>query len=340
MLFIRVDMNPIIATGHLMRCLAIAEKAVEMGESVTFISADGYPTELVHSKGFELIVLGTDWQNMDSELEQMKELIEKNAIKTLLIDSYQVTERYLNELNSRTKVYYIDDLNTIRHYVTGVINYACYAVDMKYNDPTAKLYLGCSYAPLRGMFRNCGKREITEKPQRVLVMSGGTDPCDMLRRMLAAFHEKLPDRYSEIIFICGRYYSAQKQLEALAESYGDSFAKRIRILSAVENMREYLERADIVVSAGGTTMYEVCATGVPTISFSLADNQLQNVAWLDEHKIVPCAGDARNDGVEYKVMELLKNYDDADVLQGYSDRMQALVDGNGTERLVSILLNR
>lgn len=337
MIYIRVDMNPIIATGHLMRCLSIAEAASEKGEEITIISADEYPSEIVRQKGYYHIVLGTDWQDMNSELAAMGNIIRENEVKVLLVDTYQVTEYYLQELNKLTKVFYIDDLNRIKHYVTGLINYACYADDMIYSVAT-EYFKGCKYAPLRKMFSDCPTRKAEVIPQKILVMSGGTDPYDMLGRILKAIRDSLPNRYEQITLICGRYYTHINELKETVAEGGNDFEDRVRILSPVENMRAYFEDADIVISAGGTTMYEVCAVGVPTVSYAFVDNQLHNVEWLDKHDIIPYAGDARKEGVEKNIIELLKRFDNVDTINGYSARMQSLVDGKGAERLAALLV--
>lgn len=339
MIYIRVDMNPVIATGHLMRCLSIAEAAAEDGEEITIISADDYPTEMVKARGYNHIVLGTDWTKMNEEISIMKKIIVDYDIKVILVDSYQVTEEYLRELNTVTKVFYIDDLNQCKHFVTGLINYACYAEDMTYTVEGVKYFKGCEFAPLRKMFRKCDKRKANDKPQKLMIMSGGTDPCDMLGRTITVIRDNIPCKYAEITLICGRYYTNIDRLKTIVSAGGNEFEARINILSSVDNMLDYLEEADIVISAGGTTMYEVCAVGVPTISFAIADNQLRNVEWLDRHDIVPCAGDARIEGTEKNVLELLKRFDDVETVNEYSKRMQELVDGYGAVRVARLLID-
>lgn len=68
MLYIRTDMNNMIATGHVMRCLAIAEAAKEQGEQVTFLLSDEQAVELIEQRGYQTIVLHTSWYDMESEL--------------------------------------------------------------------------------------------------------------------------------------------------------------------------------------------------------------------------------------------------------------------------------
>lgn len=338
MIYIRVDMNPVIATGHLMRCLSIAEAIVERGEQVTFISADEYPTAMLSEKGYKHVVLGTDWQDMNGEIDAMKSVIADGSANVLLVDSYQVTEEYLRELDKVIRVFYIDDLNFCKHYITGLINYACYAGDMEYGNESREFYMGCSYAPLRKMFRNCSKRVATEKAKKLLIMSGGTDPCDMLVRILKVIRDSLIDRFDSITLICGRYFSNEVGLKNVIAESSEGFKDIVHIIPSVENMRECFEQADLVISAGGTTMYEVCAIGVPTISFAIVDNQLQNVEWLDRHNIVPCAGDARVEGTEKNIVSIIEQMDDIEIMNGYSKRMQSLVDGQGAVRLADILI--
>ena len=63
-IYIRVDMNPIIATGHVMRCLSIADEITRLGGKAVFITADEYPIEVIQGRGYETLVLNNDWRKM------------------------------------------------------------------------------------------------------------------------------------------------------------------------------------------------------------------------------------------------------------------------------------
>ena len=65
MVYIRVDMNEQIATGHMMRCLSIADALRDLGEQVTFILADEQAINLLKQRGYDAIVLHTQWNDMD-----------------------------------------------------------------------------------------------------------------------------------------------------------------------------------------------------------------------------------------------------------------------------------
>ena len=74
-------MNPIIATGHVMRCLSIADAAKKQGEETVFITADEIPVDLLKVRGYETIVLHTDWTRMNEELPALADLIEERQIR-------------------------------------------------------------------------------------------------------------------------------------------------------------------------------------------------------------------------------------------------------------------
>ena len=75
MIYIRADMIMQIATGHMMRCLSIADALSSMEKSVTFILADDKALSLLKQRGYYAIVLHTDWNNMEGELPALLQKI-------------------------------------------------------------------------------------------------------------------------------------------------------------------------------------------------------------------------------------------------------------------------
>ena len=138
MIGIRADANSIIATGHVMRCISIAKAAKELGEEVTFFLADQESLRLFESSTseneFQVVVLGTDWQNMEGELDILTKELRERAIKTLLVDSYSVTRTYFEKLREICKVAYLDDLNKEAYPVNMLINYSGYSLNMDYTE--------------------------------------------------------------------------------------------------------------------------------------------------------------------------------------------------------------
>lgn len=333
MLYIRADMNDVIATGHIMRCLSIADAAREQGENTIFIVADEQALSLLKKRGYETIVLHTQWDDMESELPYLIEEIQSREIKSILIDSYQVTELYLQTLRTEVYTAYIDDINAFLYPVDAIICYANYWNKFSYMEKyeNTKLYLGPQYAPLRKEFSGCGRKKTKERVENLLLLSGGTDPYNVLDRVLDNLDK---NRYEQIHVICGMYYP---NIGMLTEKYHS--CANIHIEQAVTDIDRYMKEADMAVSAGGSTLYELCACGTPTISYSMADNQLDNVNMFQQEGIIDYAGDVRSDEVVQKIIMLLdKYYRDAALRIEKSGKMQQLVDGKGASRIAKEMM--
>ena len=333
MLYIRTDMNQVIATGHMMRCLSIADAASELGEQVTFILADNQAASYIADRGYERIVLNTKWDDMEAELPALELVIKENKITSLLVDSYRVTEAYLKTLSSLTKVLYLDDLNVSLYDVDAIICYANYWEKFQYEHryQDTKLYLGTEYTPLRKEFSNIIDKEIKEKAEKLLLMSGGNDEKHILAGILDAIDIIA---FKKITVICGRYYAGY---EELVDKYKDY--KNICIYQAVTDIEKYMQEADLAVSAGGTTLYELCACGTPTISFLLADNQLDNVRKFAEDNVIDYAGDVRSENVIENVAKLISRYkEDKGLRLERSKKMREVVDGQGARRIAEAWL--
>ncbi len=331
MIGIRVDMNETIATGHMMRCLSIADALRALGQQVIFIVADENAVSLLSERGYSCRVLHTKWNEMEAELPALVERLEGD-VHVLLVDSYYVTERYLSYLREYTKVCYVDDVNAFDYSVDMLICYANYYEKHDYprRFPGTKLCLGAKYAPLRAAFEQCLEKEIAGNAQKLLLLSGGSDPYHILKRIL----ELLPkEDYEEVDVICGRM---NQDYDALVATYEQM--TRIHIHKQVDNMEYYMQKADIAVSAGGSTLYELCACGTPAISYAFADNQLENVRKFDADNIIDYAGDLRSDDVPERILALLGKLSTSPSLRKQRSRqMQALVDGKGARRIAEAL---
>lgn len=334
MLYIRTDMNNRIATGHVMRCLSIADAAKSLGDEVTFILADNQALGLIKRRGHRAVVLNIPWDDKELELKILKKIIWDYQISRLLIDSYQVTAAYLGELKKYTEVFYIDDINAFHYPVDALICYANYWERFKYreNYENTKLYLGTQYTPLRKDFSNCGEKYIKPSVEHLLLLSGGSDPYDILDGILERIHR---ERYRQVSVVCGIYYS---KYNVLCEKYRKN--ENVRIYQGIPDIMRYMWEADMAVSAGGITLYELCAVGTPAISYSFADNQLRNVEKFDEDELISYAGDLRKDPVAERIAGYLEYYGQNQKLRREKSlRMQELVDGKGALRIAEVLIN-
>ena len=341
MVYFRVDGNEQIATGHVMRCLSIAQAIAEKGENCTFITSDDYPKELIQSKGFDTINLHSKWNELELEITKLIELIKEKEISKMIIDSYFVTERYLKEIGKYTQIIYIDDLNLFSYPVDLIINYANYYSKFNYtslyNLKNIKLLLGCKYVPLRNEFSQVKRRnQLNSQVRNILITTGGSDTYNIAGKLLSKICKE--KRYKDINFhvVSGTFNLNLSKLQILKENN-----KNILLYQNIERMSELMVKCDLAVSAGGTTLYELCACGLPTICFAFADNQLNGVEEFGNKKIMVYAGDVRQDdnnvvqNIIRSVDLLCKNIQQREI---YSKRMQNLVDGYGAIRIAEEIL--
>lgn len=334
MIFIRADANEHIGTGHVMRCLSVASAFSSINEDVLFITADNRGDKLIKSKGFRSVCLGSNWNRLDEELGSFADLIEEKGPKLILIDSYYVTRKYTETLTQKIKTAYFDDFNAHTWDVDYLINYNIYATISDYSNYDylkTELLLGTDYAPLRAEFKklppHTNKKEITD----VLISAGGADPERVTERLI----ETICPRWESVRFhfIVG---ALNPRIDSIRSLSGGNAILHIN----EKNMSEMMTRCDLAISAAGTTLYELCASGIPTITYTLADNQLLAAEQFEKQGIMLSAGDCRGDSqFEERINMYLKRMAySKELRERITMKMQTVVDGNGADRIASTVL--
>ena len=128
MMIIRVDGNSEIGIGHIMRCLTIVEQ-LKHPEQVQFICAQNEAANVIREYGYQVIVLHSNYQDLEEELPLWETNIGKNSqfIKNILVDSYYVTNSYLLQLKQYGKVFLMDDFSNTSYAIDTIIIYNAYA---------------------------------------------------------------------------------------------------------------------------------------------------------------------------------------------------------------------
>lgn len=342
MFLIRADGNETIGAGHIMRCMAIGAAAGKqgLGEAV-FVCADEGSAGLVRQQGFEAHVLGTDYRDMESELSAWERMAAASGLSVrgaaqplILVDSYYATDRYLEGLKRFGRVALMEDIEDTRRPVDILINYNVTADPESYRKrylrTETRLLLGSAYVPLREQFSDRDYR-VREKVRVVLITAGGGDSGNIAGRLLdRLFDEKLEFHLTAGCF--NPHYEALKQMEQEHEN--------IHIHRDVSDMAELMLTVDVAVSAGGSTIYELAALGVPFVCFSCAENQEPQAEYIGVHEVSGYAGAFHRDAGEteecvYRLF--LELTADADRRRQYHRRERELVDGRGAKRLALAL---
>ncbi len=330
MILIRADANEKIGTGHIMRCLSLARTFAEKHEEVVFITADHNGDDLISE--FRIICLDTEWYDMDSEIGKMISIIRDTCPIALLVDSYFVTQRYFESLSGITKVAYIDDVNKACWDVRFLINYNIYGKILNYSaykKKATKLLLGMQYAPLRAEFKNRPSHFIRGEIKDILVSAGGADPEGVVEQLI---REICPMwNATNFHFVIGALNSRIDEIKKLENG-------NIILHINEQHMSDLMENCDVAISAAGTTLYELCSIGVPTITYVLADNQLLAATQFHKDGIMINAGDCREDnGFMVRIQKKLETLSYG-TRKNMSQKMQSLVDGRGTERIVNAII--
>lgn len=339
MIGIRVDGNSIIATGHIMRCLSIASGIRNIGLECMFITADEMGMTFLSSYGFKVIPLNSQWDNLNKETEQMVEVIRQYKIDKLIVDTYYVTLHYLKALEVHTAVIYIDDMNFFRYPVSMVINYNIYhelfSYEEIYQDRDTQLLLGCDFAPLRDEFIGLAL-SFRDEVKKVLITTGGTDQYNVAGKLIKRIIKDDLFKGIEFHVVVGSLNRNGEYLKEQADGHPS-----IVLHKGVRDMAKLMMSCDIAITAGGSTMYELCACGIPSISFSFADNQLYGVEGFQKEGIMAYAGDMRDDEEKCitSLIGYLKEYvNNADERKEKSFKMRGKVDGKGVERIIDTII--
>lgn len=338
MILFRADGNEVIGSGHIMRCLTIAETVREK-EECCFVLADDCFSALVEKRGFPSFCLNRDFANMSAELEVLIPYIKEKRPSAVIVDSYYATKKYLREIRKYLPVLYIDDLGGTAYPVDALVNYNIYGPEMDYaglyrkeGREIPKLLLGVSYVPLRREFQNIKKRLQPKKVKNIFISTGGADSEHValkLAQYLCLNHNYQKYKYH---FLLGALNQDVPKLVDIAEKYPDF----IELHHDVKQVGKLIQMCDIAVSAAGSTLYELCACGIPTIIYVLADNQIQGAHAFEKRNLMVYAGDVRNnDGIFENILnDIIQLCGDYYERQKMSKKMRSLVDGNGTKRIV------
>lgn len=303
MILFRADANSNIGMGHVMRCLSIADAISTLPyptilprgkQDIKFVLADDGVAELIKDRGYEPIVLHTDYDDMEKELPVWEELSSSIDADLIIVDSYFVTPSYLTWLKDNIgRVCYIDDVLSFPYPVDLLVNYNAYASLNSYQTlyqgrETPEFLLGVEYAPLRSMFQGIAPREQKPTVTDVLLSTGGSDELHIALSFIKHLCEQ-PDSGITYHVLIGAMNTDKDEIRSLAAD-----KEWIELHENVVDMRSLISSMDLIISAAGSTLYEICACGVPLITFSTADNQIPGATAFSNLGLAVNVGDLRN----------------------------------------------
>lgn len=350
----RVDASNQIGTGHFMRCLTLADTLKQRGARSRFVSRclpehlrsmlveEGHELELLDSSSGTAALgglshahwLGTS-QHADAQ-DTIRVLSDQNW-DWLIVDHYALDARWESTLRQAVRnMLVIDDIADREHDCDVLLDQNFYAdMDTRYKDKvpaSCRLLLGPRYALLRAEFRRLrGEVKPRAGPvRRVLVFFGGIDADNCTGRAVEALvNLGINGLYVDVVI--GPQHPLREQIElACAEHQFHCHVQTTR-------MAELFAAADLAIGAGGATTWERCCLGLPALTVSLADNQIEiakGLVLLGAGIYIGQLGVASAAVIRTAILDLIKNESRVEAL---SSRAFSIADGLGVDRLCEVM---
>jgi UDP-2,4-diacetamido-2,4,6-trideoxy-beta-L-altropyranose hydrolase len=299
---IRTDASLKIGSGHVIRCLALAERLRVQGADVLFICRElvGNLNDIITDRGFGLCCLPAPldenfaliwnqhaawlqvhWQNDADETSVCLKKWEK--IDWLIIDHYALERNWEYQQRSLvSKIMVIDDLADRSHDCDVLL-------DQNLHDNLENRYkilipancvelLGPKYALLRSEFIEA-RNHLHKRNgiiQRILIFFGGVDVHDLTSKVIKII-QQMNIQQITIDVVVGGQNQHRKRIVALCEEMTNA-----QCYFQISNMSELMSAADLAVGGAGSMVWERCFLGLPAIIFSMAENQIENAEKISE----------------------------------------------------------
>lgn len=286
---IRADSSTSIGSGHIMRCLTLAERLREKGCTVTFVcrARPGNINQLISRQGYDLSILPAFADDDGGAFDREQDAAETAAaIKDrgiaadwLIADHYRIDWKWQRLLRPCVgKIFIIDDLADRKHDCDALLDQNFYQhIEQRYQGlvpAPCRCFLGPRYALLRKEFINLPtpKRIRDGTVRRILVFLGGSDPTNETAKILEAM-KALGKLAVAIDVVVGGANPHKDEIQRLCGAMPQTVYH-----CQVDNMAELMDKADLAIGAGGSATWERCYTGLPCLTIIIADNQAKTTA--------------------------------------------------------------
>jgi UDP-2,4-diacetamido-2,4,6-trideoxy-beta-L-altropyranose hydrolase len=340
-LLVRADANPAMGSGHVMRCLALVQVWRNQGGPVWFLSRCSNETlrQRIQAAGAEFLSLAAN-ASEHLDVESTLTLLEELKPAFVVLDGYDFDLGYQCAVRAAGgRLLVIDDMLRLTHYETDILlNQNLGALRLNYNcNSDAEVLLGPEYALLRQEFVLWRSRlhTVPETARKILITLGGSDPDNVTLKVIEALR-RLEIARLQFRVVAG---PANPHLDELHEAAA-AFPGAFELLTAISDMAPLMAWADLAITGAGSTCWELACLGLPAVSVVMAANQRSIAEELG------AAGVIFNLGWHAEVSaERLATAVDSLLFSSFrrlrmSQKGRAIVDGKGSERVVSALIQR
>lgn len=352
----RVDSSAAIGTGHLMRCLTLAQRLREQGADVLFVMRDlpGAMLQRPELAGFECAVLpppsGGDcsdglahsaWLGTDQATDARETLaVLGNGVDWMVVDHYAIDRQWHSVVRQRAaKIMVIDDIADRSHDCDLLLDQNLQNVPDRYSKlvgPQCTTLLGPRYALLRQRFAELRSEALARqrgKLGRLLVFLGGVDAAGATVLALNALAESGLDGLP-IDVVAGPANPAIAQIRAWCASRPNA-----ELFEGEVELADLMLAADLSIGAAGSASWERCCMGLPTVVVTVAENQREGARAMAAAGAAIWAGESGYiaEGDLAVILGVFGHCPGH--LTSLSAAATKLVDGEGVSRVMSEIIN-
>jgi UDP-2,4-diacetamido-2,4,6-trideoxy-beta-L-altropyranose hydrolase len=360
----RVDASLSIGTGHVMRCLTLAKVLTEVnGAKCHFICREhtGNLISKILNSGFLVTILpacamvkdisvaadqatidyelwlGVDWE---TDAKQTADAMNSISVDWLIVDHYALDARWEKKLRSLSrKLMVIDDLVNRAHDCDLILDQNLGREIDDYNQLVPKectVLAGSKYALLRpefALFRERSlKRRLVPQINHLLITMGGVDQFNTTGKVLDAIKDNMLFKDVRITVIMGSHAPWLDEVRLMSKT----MLQHVEIKIEVENMAELMAESDLAIGAAGSTSWERCCLGLPSIIGIQATNQqyIANALELSgAAKIFEVSTSAKH--ISNLIAKVIRNKDS---LHAMSVSASTITNGRGAESVAAELI--
>ncbi|MDR0747195.1 MAG: UDP-2,4-diacetamido-2,4,6-trideoxy-beta-L-altropyranose hydrolase [Helicobacteraceae bacterium] len=313
----RADASTEIGSGHLMRCLTLANALRKLGAKSVFMcdAIDDVLRSRVTQSGFSVTTKVSE------------------SFDYLVVDQYSLDHEFENKMHVFCKrVVAIDDLANRKHMADYLLDQNVNASAERYKTLVSERcvqLLGTRYALLQPEYSMIIRRERTNLIKKIFVYFGNADRDNFTGRAIDAYLAlRRPDISLEIV-LSGVH---QEVVRKLAKK-----GRNIHIHENLTSLASLMNECDLAIGAGGATSYERCAMGLFSIVVAIADNQRAPSEELGRQGLIRYLGyrdRVDTDHIARALQEVVRTGIKTEIIP----KMRALVDGFGAQRVAEILM--
>lgn len=360
----RTDASLLIGTGHVMRCITLADVLKERGNEVSFICRlhKGNLIQYIKDKGYGVYSLAIELpeheetiqqsagQDIDTlphaswlgatqkkDAEDCQSVLDEIRPDWIIVDHYALDYRWQNELKGYyKKLMAIDDLADRRHECDLLLDQTFGRKEKDYRSRVPKdchLLVGSQYALLRPEFsqwREYSLRRRAADPglKKILITMGGVDLDNVTGQVLEKLkYCDLPKNLTITVVMGATALNLQK-----VKKTAEAMPNKTEVKENVTNMAELMANADLAIGAAGATTWERCCLGLPTLMVILAKNQELIASSIEEAGAAVIIDRHELEGICDKLVIDFIN------LKEVSSKASQVVDGQGANRIIERIL--